>query len=244
MAHSLISQKPSSAKARQSFSLPSSSLAASRELRFDAAHYSPGFFEAVRVLEESGMRLERLGDITTRVFIPPRFKRVYVEKEYGVPFIQGSHIVHFRPADLKFLSRAHHRLEKWTIRGGWILVTCSGTIGRSALCPPEWDGWAGSQDILRIVPDESKCLAGYLCSFLSSALGQAQFTANVYGAVVDELTEEQARGILVPVPETSQDKELALSIDEAMKQSSGLKSHAVSLVEDSLQQLANRFAGD
>ena len=182
--------------------------------------------EAVHTLRTSGQRLKNLVDIADSIFIPPRFKRMYVEQEHGVPFLQGSHVVHFQPTDLKFLSRASRRLEQWIVRSGWILVTCSGTIGRTIVCPPEWDGWAASQHILRIIPNEKRCPAGYLCAFLSSPLGQAQLTANIYGAVVDELTEDQAGTILVPLPKTTDDSKTVRSIDKSMKRGTALKSKA------------------
>ena len=204
----------------------------------DAARYNPKLLDAIRVLQDSGMSIERLADITETVFIPPRFKRIYVnDPAHGVPFLQGSHIVHFQPADLKYLSSSHHRLERWIVQKGWILVTCSGTIGRTAMCPAEWDGWAASQHILRIVPDEDKCPAGYLRSFIGSPLGQIQLTANIYGAVVDELTEEQANGILVPLPVTDEDRALVRSLDAAMRDSVIKRSGAVSLVNEAIDSV-------
>ena len=220
----------------ESYSLPINSIAGTQEVRLDAAHYNPELLDAIRVLRESGMRIARLADITDNVFIPPRFRRVYVDNpNNGVPFLQGSHIVHFQPADIKYLSSSLHRLEKWIIQAGWILVTCSGTIGRTAICPDEWDGWAASQHILRIVPDEDKCPAGYLCSFLASPLGQVQLIANIYGAVVDELTEEQADSILVPLPETDEDRALVQSLDASMWDSVIKRSEAVSLVNKAIE---------
>ena len=208
MPQTIPSSKPPP-PSTESYFLPSRFLTESDELRFDAGRYSPRLIAAIHTLRESGMRLERLADITDNVFIPPRFKRMYVEREHGVPFLQGGHIVPFQPADLKYLSLSTHNLDHWIIESGWILVTRSGTIGRAALCPGGWDGWAASEHILRIVPNEDKCPAGYLTSFLASPLGQVQLTANIYGAVVDELTEEQANGILVPLPENDGDRALA-----------------------------------
>ena len=220
----------------ESYTLPSGFLAESDEIRLDAGRYNPRLIDAIRTMRESGRPLKRLADITKSVFIPPRFKRIYVEAEHGVPFLQGSHVVHFQPADLKYLSRSSRKLEQWIVRGGWILVTCSGTIGRAMVCPPEWDGWAASQHILRIVPDEKKCPTGYLCAFLSSPFGQAQLTANIYGAVVDELTEEQAGGILVPVPKTASDRALVQSINESMKEATRLKSQAVAATQTGVER--------
>ena len=183
------------------------------------------------------MRVQRLSDLTHKVFIPPRFKRVYVDKEHGVPFLQGTHVVQFQPTDLKYLSWIIPRLEQWQIQAGWLLVTCSGSIGRSTICPRSWDGWAASQHILRIVPDEEKCPVGYLATFLASPLGQAQLTANVYGAVVDELTEDQAQDVLVPVPENADDWSLLASLDSSMREAVDLRSEATSLVNEAISKV-------
>ena len=236
MAKTVSSLKPTQ-PSTSSYSLPSGFLTKSDEIRFDAGRYSPSFIDAVHALRESGMRLERLADVTKNVFIPPRFKRIYVEREHGVPFLQGSHVVQFQPADLKYLSLSSPRLERWIVRAGWLLVTCSGTIGRTTVCPDEWDEWAASQHILRIVPDEEKCPAGYLCAFLSSPFGQAQLTANIYGAVVDELTEEQAEGILVPVPRTSMDRALVRSADAVMREAVSKRSEAMSSVNEAVGRI-------
>ena len=222
----------------ESYSLPSNSLAGSQEFRLDAAHYNPELLKAISVLRTSGMRVERLADITDKLFIPPRFKRIYVDNPaHGVPFLQGSHIVQFQPTDIKHLSKSCHRLERWMVSAEWLLVTCSGTIGRTVMCPQEWDGWAASQHILRIVPDKKKCPPGYLCAFLASPFGQVQLTANIYGAVVDELTEEQAKGILVPIPETAEDKVLVRSLDATMRESVAKRSEAASLVDKAVDSL-------
>ena len=183
-------------------------------LRLDAGYYNAETIRAHRLMAESGLTMRRLGDVAERVFIPPRFKRVYVDEAHGVPFLQGTHISQFRPTDLKYLSRsAHRKFGDWTIRPGWILITRSGTVGRVAVALHQWDGWAASEHIIRIVPkDNSPCPPGYIYAWLSSPLGQAQFNGT-YGAVVDELTASHAEDILIPVPATDEQRELVASID-------------------------------
>lgn len=178
----------------------------SKTLRLNATSYNTTLFHALRILEESEMDVLTLGEVTERVFMPQRFKRTYVEKAHGVPFLQGSHIIQIQPDDVKYLSRiAHKNLDSLIIRSGWLLITRSGTVGRTAIVPPEWDGWAASEHIFRVIPKESApCPVGYLCAFLRSQLGKAQLNASIYGAVVDELTEDKIRGIRVPVPRTLQ----------------------------------------
>ena len=183
-------------------------------LRFDAGYYNAETVEAHREMAASGLKMQRLGDVTESIFIPPRFKRVYVEQAHGVPFLQGTHLVHFRPTDVKYLSRSVHKnLDVWKIESGWILVTRSGTIGRAAIALQQWDGWAASEHIIRVVPQaDGPCPAGYIYAWLSSPLGQAQFNG-IYGAVVDELTAEHVEEILIPVPETEEQREIVNSVN-------------------------------
>jgi type I restriction enzyme, S subunit len=217
------------------FSVPSQLLRQTHSIRLDASYFNPAVAHVLETLRHSGMKLETLGAITSRVFIPPRFKRIYVQPEYGVPFLQGSHVVHFQPADLKYLSRkAHTRLERWIINSGWILITCSGTVGRVAICPPEWDQWAASQHILRIIPNDSACPVGYLYSFLASPLGHVQLTNRIYGAVVDELTEEQARSVLVPLPINEQQRAIVAEIDREAREAVTTRSKASGLLSSAV----------
>jgi Type I restriction modification DNA specificity domain len=224
----------------ESFSVASPWLRQSDELRLDASFYNPRLAEALSILRHSGLTLKRLSDVTKRIFIPPRFKRIYVKKTHGVPFLQGSHIVHFQPADIKYLSlTAHKRIERWLIESGWVLVTCSGTIGRVAIAPPSWHLWAASQHILRIVPEPNgPCPAGYISAYLSSELGQAQLTSRIYGAVVDEITEEQASSVLIPIPQTAEQKRLVAKITGAALESVRAKDIALRLAQESSYGIA------
>jgi type I restriction enzyme S subunit len=224
----------------ESFSLGLPWLKGSDGLRLDAGFYNPRVAEALAILKRSGVKTRTLGQVTERVFIPPRFKRIYVDKQHGVPFIQGSHIVHFYPADIKYLSRAaHKRLDRWIIKAGWVLVTCSGTIGRVTIAPPSWNDWAASQHILRIIPKkDGPCPAGYISSYLMSKVGQAQLTSRIYGAVVDEITEEHAQSVLIPVPETEEQHEAVAVVNSAAMLSVAVKDKAVKLTQKALFDLS------
>lgn len=230
----------------EQFSISAHLLNDSPSLRLDASFYNLAAVRAVAAVEQSGMDARPLGAVVERLFIPPRFRRIYVDRDHGVPFLQGGHIVQMDPPDLKYLSRtAHKNLERWIIESGWILVTCSGTVGRVALAPRQWDGWAASQHILRIVPrDEPDCPRGYLAAFLSSPLGRAQLTAQVYGAVVDELSEEQARRVLVPVARTAEQRSMVHGIHEQMIRSSALRTDAVEAAWAAARMLADALPLD
>ncbi|MCI0561119.1 MAG: restriction endonuclease subunit S [Nitrososphaera sp.] len=216
-----------------------------QSIRIDASHFNPSVAHALETLRRSGMNLVPLGEITKRVFIPPRFKRIYVDATHGIPFLQGSHIPHFQPADIKYLStKAHKGIERWIVEAGWILVTCSGTVGRVTICPPDWHEWAASQHILRIIPNESACESGYLYSFLSSPLGYVQLTSRIYGAVVDELTEDQAKSVLVPLPTNEEQRKEVSKIDKDARTAIATWSRAVQLVKSAAAGVADLIYED
>ena len=198
------------------------------EMRLDAEYYNPEIMSARRKLHASGLKLQKLGDVTERIFMPPRFKRVYVAREHGVPFLQGTHLPQLKPADVKYLSRsAHKNLDRLLIAPGWILVTRSGTIGRIAIALKQWNGWAASEHIIRIVPDrDSLCPSGYIYSWLASPFGQIQFNT-IYGAVVDEITTGHVASILIPVPQTPEQRDIVDSINELTMQAVVTKERAL-----------------
>lgn len=222
----------------ESFSVSSALLAESATRRLDASFYNAAANAGLLALEQSGMQLVELRDLTDEVFIPPRFKRNYVAADHGIPFLQGSHVVQFRPDDVKYLARATHKnIDKLVIRSGWILITRSGTVGRVAMVTDQWDGWAASEHIFRVVPNE-KCLPGYLASFLTSPLGQLQLNQQIYGAVVDELTEEHIRSIRVPLPVTPEQQAAVEGINAKAVAAAEARAAAVALSVEADRELA------
>ncbi len=167
--------------------------------RLDATHHVPLAPSAVAKLKTGKFQVVQLGSRVDDVYVAPRFARVYVEREYGTPLLQGSHVPAMRPSDLKYISNhVTVRMERWIIRKGMVLVTCSGTIGRTAVVSSAQDGWAASQHILRITPKKGVTHPGFLCLFLTTAYGQHQLNSKVYGGVVDELTSEDTEIIWMP----------------------------------------------
>jgi len=180
----------------KAFTTPASEL----NERLDASYHVPIVQAAVRQLRNGKYPLVSLASLADDIFIPSRFGRVYVGKEYGIPFLQGSHLPKMRPYDLQYLSKEANmrQIAQCRIRHGWVLVTRSGTVGRIAVVSKALDGWTASEHLLRIVPDENKSHPGYLAAFLTTPYGQHQLTAKIYGGVVDELTEADTADVRVP----------------------------------------------
>lgn len=160
------------------------------DYRLDASYHTPIAHLAISNLlnTKSGYvkKLEKVADS----FVPPRFKRPYVkEAKDGIPLLQGTHIPQIKPLDIKYIWKEMKNKEKYIVKKNWILVTCSGTIGRLALVSDYWDGWAATNHLLRIIPREGEINPGYLAAFLLTIYGQVQFQRLVYGGVVDEIGE-------------------------------------------------------
>jgi type I restriction enzyme S subunit len=170
------------------------------EGRLDASFHIPIARAVIEQLRKGKYPLVRLGDVAIRIFIPSRFKRIYVSPEYGVPFLQPSHVPLIKPFGLKFISKRANadQIKECTLRERWVVVTRSGTVGRVLYVPKQLDGWVGSDDLIRVVTDESKLQAGYLVAFLMTPYGYYQLTREIYGGVVDHLEEEHIAAVWLP----------------------------------------------
>lgn len=209
------------------YALPSGEL----DERLDGSYHSP-LAAAVRGLVKDTGKFDLLGRLA-RVSIPGRFKRIYVAKEHGIPLLQGSHISLNRPLDMGYLSRsAHTDIAKWQIQPGWVLMSCSGTIGRTMLAPDQLADWAASQHIARIIADDPD-VAAYLSVFLGTPYGQAQVLRGVHGGVIDEIAPREIESIHVPLP----NDDTLLLIANLAREASTLRWEAVDIEENAIAEL-------
>jgi type I restriction enzyme S subunit len=173
------------------------------EERLDASYHSPLPTAIVKHMLKNAAEVTTVGDsrISAEILLPGRFKRVYVEAEHGVAFIGGKQIGELDPSNKKYLSLVHHgdRIKKQLeLRENMTLITCSGTIGKVALVPLHWKGWAASQHVIRVVPacDE---IAGYISVFLATDWGRKLIARFKYGSVVDEIDQRHVARIPLPL---------------------------------------------
>lgn len=217
---------------RSSFPVKSDDL----KMRFDASYHNPVVDHIENRLKQCKCDLKRLRDNMGQVFIPGRFKRIYVDPQHGIPLLSGKQIAQIKPFDIKCIStKVTRNIEDWVVEPGWILVTCSGTIGRISMVPKEWNGWAVSQHALRIIPNINLVNGGFLAAFLLSGYGQQQILSKTYGGVVDELAEEDMRDILVPLPS----KELQEGIGKLVVEAYQLREIANEIEDETIRTFEN-----
>jgi len=179
------------------------------EYRLDAHFYNPLAQLAIKNIQQSGSQVKTIEDVTERVFMCNRFKRNYVNEQYGVPFLSGKNIIQIRPTDLKYISLSETSdVDDLKLQKGWTLITRSGTLGRTCFIWGNYEDYAATEDIIRVVPDDDLIDAGYVYAFLSSQYGYQQILRFRHGSVIDHITPEQVEKVLVPLPTESEQKEI------------------------------------
>lgn len=205
-----------------SFVVLSSSIIGHEQRRINASSYTRRTDETRSEIEalasRRGWRLSTIGAETVDVFFPNRFKRNYIEASDSgaIPFVGGSQILAVEPNDGKFVHRDDPLIQSCVVQAGWVLVTRSGSTGVVSSVPDNWQGFAVSEHVIRIVPREGGLPSGYIESFLSSPWGQVLIASGVYGSVIDEITPEHLASIPIPVPTTAATKKKVQAIDTAI----------------------------
>jgi type I restriction enzyme S subunit len=159
-------------------------------LRLDASYHTPILQIINKNLSQAKFKVSNLGSLIDDIFIPTRFKRPYVNNpNEGIPFLQGSHIPQIKPLDVKYLWKKTKKIEKKLLKRDWVLMTRSGTVGRVGIVRDEWSGWAASEHVSRIVIKQD-VHPGFVYAFLLNPYGEFKVKGKIYGAVVDEIGEQ------------------------------------------------------
>lgn len=222
------------------FSLKASDL----EGRLDVSYHLPEVENLLKEMYRNAANVITLGDhrISKSICVGSRFKRIYVSKNNGIVYLNGKSINQLNPngCQKKYLSFSQHEQrikEELIIKPNTILVTCSGTIGKVVLVPKHWDGWAGTHDLIRIIPCDNS-IAGYLFCYLNSNIGKILLLRNAYGAVVDHIEPYHLQKTVIPILKNKkiQDKinDLVLEANDLRYQAHQKEQEAISMMNDIL----------
>ena len=171
------------------------------EFRLEAHFHNPVARAALGHIRKCPSQKNTLAGVTHRVFFCNRFTRTFVNEAHGMPYLAGKDIVQIRPRVEHFLSTSlTEELNDYKLRKGWILITCSGTLGRTSFVWKNFEKYVGTHDLIRVIPEESQVDPGYLYAFLSSNYGYEQILRFRHGSVIDHVTPDQVRKVIVPLP--------------------------------------------
>lgn len=172
-------------------------------LRFDASYNKQVYKNMKKNILDGSKEVVSLGEkaITKSIILAGVFKRVYVEKGVGYPFLGGREITQLNPKVDKYLSKIHHKVryeKELKVSENTILVTDRGTIGKVAIVPKHFEGYAVSQNVIKIDCIDN-FMAGYVYAFLSSEYGVSLIKKETYGSVVDMIDDKNLKNIQIPI---------------------------------------------
>jgi type I restriction enzyme S subunit len=176
---------------------------AGQGFRLDASPYLSGSFSARKLLEKLP-GTQSLHELTTGhnggIFNGPKFSRLYTDdREWGVPFLGSTDMLE---ADFTSVPLLHKKVASLypylEVEPGMTMITCSGTIGRTAYVRSDMAGFWSSQHTMKVNPNPSKVPPGYLYAFLSSSYGLPIITGATYGAIIQHIEPHQLTDLPVP----------------------------------------------
>lgn len=209
--------------------------------RFEAGYHNPVVHRIEAHLQKHAKQVSTLADksLVSEINLPNRYKRHYVEPEFGVPFLGGKEILELDPRGEKYLSLKRHSDEianELTLSENMILVTRSGTIGKVVLVPKHWQDWAASEHLLRVKPVNDD-VAGYLAVWLKSPWALPLIQRHTYGSVIFEIDQYHLSEVAVPILDNATMKQInALAL-----QANALRTQAFMEEQEALAMFENIF---
>lgn len=208
--------------------------------RLDASFHNPTARWVEQQLQANGLPVLPLGDeqLTKAINGVTKFrKRVYVDKG-GIPLLSSKQLFQVDPIGIKRLARGAHEgdLDEICIAENMIAITRSGTIGRVQIVPKYMQGWANSEDTLRVVAHDEQT-AGYLYAWLASSYAQALLTRLTCGSVVVHIDRHMLGDFPVPVlrrPDRDAIAELVIDANRLRDEAWNLEQGAVKSLRDEI----------
>ena len=192
--------------------------------RFDASfHLSEGVQSRAQVMN-APYPLTTVGAASERIFHAGRWKRAYVSsKEHGIALVGSSDMLKADLLDIKLISRKYTPdMEDKILKKGWILISCSGTIGNTVFTNEQHAEKLASQDVIRIIPNNI-LRTGFVYSFLSTSYGYNLLTQGTFGAVIQHIEPQNVEQIPIPImPDAFQEK-----VDNLIQESARLRDESM-----------------
>lgn len=213
--------------------------------RLDAYYYSARCSAARKAFDGArNSEPRRLGAIAD-IFIPGIFKRRYADDpRFGVPYITGADVFQLAPTSSQYLQRRVAEEYGLVVRKGMILVQeagqLGGLIGRSVLVGSYLDGFAVSNNMIRITAKDSAD-SGYLFALLSSGPGVVLISREAAGSSIPHIDASRVRQIEIPWASKEQRAEIGGPVQLAWNlrdEACAYDTEARSLVERAIEEAA------
>lgn len=188
--------------------------------RMDGTYYIAPCAEARAAFDDAGRRWQSksLGDVA-EVFIPTIFKRLYAsDPAQGYPYVTGADVFCIRPTSTQYLMRTVAHEHRLVLHNGMILLHEAGQryglIGRAVMVGRTLDGFACTNNMVRLVPHNAK-ETGFIFAALSSEHGVRLLKREAAGSSIPHLDEGRIRAVKIPWPEPNVRAQVAALAHEA-----------------------------
>lgn len=168
-------------------------------------------------------------------------KRIYVDKEFGIPLASMSEMLNNDPEKTcKYVSKKNGiSTLKHTFKDQMILASVVGAIGEVAIVNKTAEGFITGNNIIKLQSNRNK-YNGYLYAFLASKYGNALIKKLSGGAVQSYVDPELFKTIPVPIlnRETTETiHDLIIESSELRYKANLLLKKSIRLLEDSIEIL-------
>ena len=154
--------------------------------RLEAENFLASGYGTREAIEAKAEGWSRLSEFAT-VWQPSRLKGAVVAPEYGKPYLSATQVFDVRPVSRRFLSVDRiadpGALE---VKSGQILITRSGTVGRSTLAHSVHEDHIISDDLLRIEAKDQSWW-GWIYAYLRAPTVREMMKAERYGHIIKHL---------------------------------------------------------
>ena len=207
--------------------------------RADASYHVPIVDAIVEHLKKYADEVTTVGDkrISSDVVLPGRFKRVYVDKEFGVKFLGGKEMNQLDPATEKYLSKKAHKKQldgTLCIKDNSILTPARGSLGDVVMPPKHFINWAISDNMMQVFSFKNIC--GYVFVFLNTDYGKTLIQRFTYGGVVDAIESDHIKQVEIPLLKNKevqkQINDLALEANEKRYEAYKLEQQALRIMDN------------
>lgn len=201
--------------------------------RLDCSPYMTAAFEARAAIVKLNIKKQSLGDISS-LYKGKQLKRIFVDKDNGVGFLNTSNMLHMHLFNLPYLSSEIANTDKkCLVKKRDILVSAAGSIGRMSYISGDMEDLFACGDIIKVTIDESKVLPGYVYALMNGKFGKPIIQMGTYGSIIQHLDVKDLARFSVPIVS----KHIEGQVNELMEKSIKLYEDSSKLLSDLVRRI-------
>lgn len=136
--------------------------------------------------------------LSKEILIGGRDKRNYTKT--GIPFLSSSDILLFNPLrNCKTISKRTPNIQRLTVKKNTILITRSGTVGKTVIVGDNLKDSAISEHAIRLIIDDRIIEPHYVFAYLNTNQGLKHLESSAFGSVIITLNEDSIGNIEIPI---------------------------------------------